>query len=275
MAEEQRVLDEAFQTFDGFMEEVGAKPSPSHTLDRRVPGGAYSPGNVRWATKTEQANNRRNTRYLTYGGTKHPEWYGERLPLSEWARRLGVPAGRLRRRIADKWSDTEAIEGDRQKSASRPFSEMTQTELAAYRPWQSNHEQAEARYLANHLPDEVRLEFRLRMIGETADHYWQRLIGLLKEADDANLRSLRYSKQARDMLARRPEVSDDEWDRAYAAWEKVEGQLNEARRELADWSSAVAKSRTDRSAEADRKTLKRIKGQVKDDDDAPDTSWLD
>jgi hypothetical protein len=271
---EQRQLDGNFLTFDDFMDLVGPKPSPAHTLHREVIDGAYSPENVRWADKQEQANHRRNTRWLTYDGTKHPDWIGETHPLMTWSLRLGEPAGRLRRRLSDGWSDTEAIDGHREKQAKKRFSTMTQSELAAYKPWRTNHENAEARYLRERRPNEARLEFRLRKIGEFADYRWQKLYELLKEPDAANLTALRHSMQARDVLPRRSGVSDEEWYLAYDAWQTVEAQLVDARAELAEWSSAVGRSR-DNSAMADREVLKRFRAQGISDDDVPDPSWLD
>lgn len=44
---------------NNFLEDVGRKPSPKHTLDRKNNDGNYEPGNVRWATPTEQAHNKR------------------------------------------------------------------------------------------------------------------------------------------------------------------------------------------------------------------------
>lgn len=49
--------------FVSFAKHVGPRPSREHSLDRHPdPNGDYVPGNVRWATRTEQNRNRRTTK---------------------------------------------------------------------------------------------------------------------------------------------------------------------------------------------------------------------
>nr|ABN71535.1 conserved hypothetical protein [uncultured bacterium] len=53
------VCPEWLVSFTRFLDDVGPRPSRHHSIDRKNNDGPYAPDNVRWATKSEQALNRR------------------------------------------------------------------------------------------------------------------------------------------------------------------------------------------------------------------------
>lgn len=84
-----------------FVQDMGKKPSPSHTLDRIDNNGDYTPENCRWALPIEQANNRRDNINLTVDGVTKS--------IMQWAHELGVDHTTLRVRLRYGWSDEDII----------------------------------------------------------------------------------------------------------------------------------------------------------------------
>lgn len=73
---------ERWKSFENFYADMGPRPGPAHTVDRKDNNGNYEPANCRWATPRQQARNRRNNALVTY--------QDETLLLTEWARRKGI-----------------------------------------------------------------------------------------------------------------------------------------------------------------------------------------
>lgn len=92
-----RVCDAWVNSFEKFISDVGFRPSDKHSIDRYPNNdGNYEPGNVRWATATEQARNRRTNIVL--------EFMGECRCISEWAEILSLTGNTIRYRLKCGWS---------------------------------------------------------------------------------------------------------------------------------------------------------------------------
>lgn len=91
-----------WRTFENFLADMGEPPTVFHALDRIDNNGNYEPGNCRWATPEQQANNRRNNR--TYSCD------GKTMTIAQWARASGVPYPRMYMRLTQLgWSIEDAI----------------------------------------------------------------------------------------------------------------------------------------------------------------------
>ena len=97
------ICEQWMDSFENFLADVGQKPSLAHTLDR-FPNqyGNYEPGNVRWATRTEQSANMRKTQYVLFNG--------KLTAFCTAYKALGISKKTAQARIRLGWSPQEAID---------------------------------------------------------------------------------------------------------------------------------------------------------------------
>lgn len=94
-------LDKRWRSFDNFLADMGPKPTPQHTIERKDVNGNYEPGNCRWATKDEQRRNQRRSVYI--------EFNGQRVLLMDVTKQLGLDRNVVYGRLKMGWSLPEAL----------------------------------------------------------------------------------------------------------------------------------------------------------------------
>lgn len=95
------VCDEWKNSFEAFLADMGRRPGPGYSIEREKNDGPYCKSNCKWATGTEQANNRRNNRVV--------EFNGESKTIAQWARHVGIGYSTLNNRIRVGWTVEEAL----------------------------------------------------------------------------------------------------------------------------------------------------------------------
>lgn len=94
-----------WRTYSNFeadiLSSLGEKPSPKHSIDRIDNSRGYEPGNVRWATWSQQHRNKRTSRTISA--------LGKTQTLAAWAEETGLRKGIIFARLKNGWAPDQAV----------------------------------------------------------------------------------------------------------------------------------------------------------------------
>lgn len=114
------VCERWLNSFENFYHDMGDPPTDKHTLDRIDNDGPYSPENCRWATRHQQARNKRTSKYITYRDHEYE--------LNDLCEKLGLNSDTVKMRIYRGWSVEKAIETPiRDTSVKLTYNNQTHT----------------------------------------------------------------------------------------------------------------------------------------------------
>lgn len=99
---------EPWHSFENFFNDMSNGYAVGLMLEREDNDGEYGPSNCRWATKNEQARNKRTSVFLEYNG--------ERLTMADWAAKIGLSKKTLWARLNAGWPISEALSSPLKKN---------------------------------------------------------------------------------------------------------------------------------------------------------------
>lgn len=87
-------------SFENFLEDMGEAPK-GHQIDRINNNRGYYKSNCQWATRKEQARNKRNNHLITHKGKTQC--------IATWAEEFGISRDTISRRLSRGWSTEKAL----------------------------------------------------------------------------------------------------------------------------------------------------------------------
>lgn len=135
-----QVCSEWRESFEQFYQDMGSRPGKGYSLERIDNNSHYCRENCRWATTTEQANNRRTSRRLTFEG--------QTLTIKEWATKKGIKEVTLRRRLRCGWTVADAL--TKEAVVGRERLVLAPCRSAEYKAWKGMHERCYSRYRSDY-----------------------------------------------------------------------------------------------------------------------------
>ncbi|ASE53766.1 hypothetical protein ABHO71_003698 [Stenotrophomonas maltophilia] len=204
--------------FRHFLLHMGPKPNPTDSLDRIDNAKGYEVGNLRWASKLEQSQNRRITRWI--------EWNGSRYSRRQFARLISIPHARLRQQIHRGWTLAKIVE----------CAAMSQNPLRDWRFDTSNGPELERLYRKAGAFGQPRIDFLLE--------YLRRQLKGEKRLDAASrLRHLhrRYERKRQELVAATDGLEMAKTDALLAAMDADANQAEEDHEQ--DTVQSIAKAK--------------------------------
>ena len=134
-----KVCVEWESSFEQFLSDMGKKPTPRHSIERKNNDEGYSKDNCIWATGSQQARNRSSSRFLEIGGISKT--------LAEWSEISGIGYGTIQLRLkagrTAKSSVFDPINSFERKPATaasrKRMSDSAQRRVASGNVWQRLH----------------------------------------------------------------------------------------------------------------------------------------
>lgn len=126
-----RWLGESGRT--NFIADMGLKPSPGYSIERKENNGPYSPENCIWADSMTQGQNTSRVKNLTYNGKTQC--------INAWCRDLGLSETGVHTRLKNGWtierilSTPKLVVVRRQKGIPPAASEIQTSAIAGPRDW--------------------------------------------------------------------------------------------------------------------------------------------